>query len=53
MDNELQDKLKQTGQNNPIDAVMKTILKSQAKCCVRARVKLTQIEDKEHEDTQK
>lgn len=32
------------GKVDPVKDVVKTILKSQAKCCVRAKVKLDELE---------
>lgn len=46
MDKELQEKLKGMDKENPVDEVVKTILKTQAKCCVRAKVKLEELENK-------
>ncbi len=46
---ELQEKLKPKKRNNPLDDVVKTILKSQADCCVRAKVKLEELEKQDEE----
>lgn len=46
---ELQKKLKPTKRSNPLDEVVKTILKSQADCCVRAKVKLEELEKQDEE----
>lgn len=47
MNNELQKKLKEANKENPLDEVVKMMLKSQAKSCVRAKVKLEQLEKKD------
>jgi hypothetical protein len=45
MNKELQEKLKAMQQaKNPVDEVVKTMLKSQSNCCVRAKVKLDELE---------
>ncbi|NTW22279.1 hypothetical protein HGA34_01890 [Candidatus Falkowbacteria bacterium] len=46
---ELQEKLKPKKRNNPVDDAIKTILKSQSECCVRARAKLEELEKKDEE----
>jgi hypothetical protein len=48
MTDELQEKLKKMNENkNPLDQVIKTMLKSEAKSCVRAQVKLENLEKDE------
>jgi hypothetical protein len=47
MNKEIQEKLKNMGKTDPVKDVVKTILKSQAKCCVRAKVKLDEMEKNE------
>lgn len=46
---ELQEKLKPKKRDNPIDEAMKTILKSQAGCCVRAKARLEELEKQDEE----
>lgn len=47
MIDELQDKLKNINKQNPLDEVLKTMLKSDSKCCVRAKIKLQNLEKKD------
>jgi hypothetical protein len=53
MSDELQEKLKAMGRSNPIDEVVKTMLKSGANTCVRAQVKLAEIEKQENDKKNK
>jgi hypothetical protein len=45
MNSEVQEKLKKKSEANPVDEVLKTILKSQAECCVRAQKRLNELEN--------
>jgi hypothetical protein len=49
MSDELQAKLAAMSKSNPLDEVVKTILKSGAKTCIRAQVKLNELENQENE----
>lgn len=49
MNKEIQEKLKNMGKADPVNEAVKTILKSQAKCCVRAKIKLDELEKNENE----
>jgi L-serine deaminase len=48
MTDELQEKLRNMNKPNPVDEVIKTMLKTDAKCCVKAKVRLEELK-KDHE----
>jgi len=46
---ELQEKLKPKKRRNPVDEVIKTILKGQVDCCIKAKIKLEELEKQDEE----